>query len=155
MYSDESDTTSSEENWTSWFCGLTGNTFFCDVEKAYIEDTFNLYGLKQFVDKNFNKALDNILDKTGADDIESEELARSTALLYGLIHARYIVTQRGLESMQRKYINKDFGECPRTMCFGQAVIPMGTTDEPHQDIVKLFCPHCRDIYNCHPNQRRK
>ena len=32
---------------------------------------------------------------------------------------------------------------------------MGITDEPKQSILKLYCPKCRDIYHCNPNQRRK
>lgn len=33
------------------------------------------------------------------NEAESEELSRSAALLYGLIHARYIITSIGLETM--------------------------------------------------------
>lgn len=105
-----------------------GNHFFSEIEKAYIEDSFNLYGLKQYLPKDYSKALDVILDRLGSkylrnnknfsrrrsgnDDIfynlplslapneaESEELSRSAALLYGLIHARYIITSVGLETM--------------------------------------------------------
>jgi Casein kinase II regulatory subunit len=34
-------------------------------------------------------------------EAETEELSRSAALLYGLIHARYIITSHGLEAMVR------------------------------------------------------
>ena len=44
---------------------------------------------------------------------------------------------------------REFGECPRMLCKGQAVIPMGVTDEPKLGgNVKLYCPKCRDVYNC-------
>lgn len=36
---------------------------------------------------------------TAPTEAETEELSRSAALLYGLIHARYIITSHGLESM--------------------------------------------------------
>jgi casein kinase II subunit beta len=147
--SDESDY---DEHWASWYCSLSGNKFFCDIDKSYIEDNFNLYGLKAFVPKDYNKAMDTILDRLGPEQ-ETEEIARSAALLYGMIHARYIITSHGLESMHRKYLNKDFGECPRMLCRSQPVLPIGVADDPKQNIVKLFCPKCRDMYNCQPSQR--
>ena len=36
---------------------------------------------------------------TAPSDDECEELSRSAAFLFGLIHARYIVTMHGLEIM--------------------------------------------------------
>ena len=81
----------------------------------------------------------------GFNDIE--EVTRAAVLLYGLIHARYIITNDGLEAMKVKYLSKDFGECPRLLCRGHSVVPMGTTDEPKQSHVKLFCPKCKDAYN--------
>ena len=144
-----------DENWTSWFCNLRGNQFFCEVGKSYIEDSFNLFGLKQYLSKDYSKALDMILDRLTPTEPESEDLSRSAALLYGLIHARYIITSHGLESMRRKYLSKEFGECPRMLCKGQSVVPMGFSDDPKRGLVKLFCPKCRDVYQCHPNQKRK
>jgi casein kinase II subunit beta len=150
---DSDDSSSYEEHWASWFCSLSGNKFFCDIDKAYIEDNFNLYGLKAFVTTDYNKAMDTIMDRLGPNESETEDIARSAALLYGLIHARYIITAHGLDSMHRKYVKKDFGECPRMLCKGQAVLPIGITDEPKQGIVKLFCPKCQDVYNCNASQR--
>ena len=168
-----------DENWTAWFCNLSGNHFFCEVEKSYIEDSFNLFGLKQYLAKDYSKALDTILDRLTPMEPESEELSRSAALLYGLIHARYIITSHGLEAMKNKFMNREFGECPRALCRGQAVVPvrytcmfcnllvflalslfrplcspqMGLNDDPKHSPAKLFCPRCRDVYNCNASQR--
>ena len=55
-----------DECWASWFCNLSGNNLYCEVDKTYIEDSFNLFGLKQHIQKDFySKALDTILDRLG------------------------------------------------------------------------------------------
>ena len=74
---------------------------FCEVERAYIEDGFNLYGLRACV-SNFSDCLDLILDRIGPDDSDDSHLTQSACTLYGLIHARYIVTAHGLDSMYNK-----------------------------------------------------
>jgi casein kinase II subunit beta len=97
-------------------------------------------------------------------------------LLYGLIHARWIVTARGLAKMVRptsissfpisslksnnshreprillrqldKYKKADFGRCPRVLCQGQPLLPVGLTDVPYEKSVKLYCGRCEDIYS--------
>ena len=54
-----------EESWVQWFCGLKGNEFLCEVERSYIEDNFNLYGLREVI-PNYRDCLNIILDKSGA-----------------------------------------------------------------------------------------
>ncbi|CAM9450992.1 unnamed protein product [Chrysoparadoxa australica] len=139
---------SSEEDeaaWIEWFCGLEGHELFCKVEKSYIEDGFNLYGLSQHV-PNINACLDVILDRCIPLD-QGSHLLSSAFMLYGLIHARFIVTAAGLETMSKKYLQGEFGTCPRHLCHGQPVLPVGLKDGPSTEGAKLFCPKCRDIYS--------
>jgi hypothetical protein len=68
-------------------------------------------------------------------------------LLYGLIHARWIVTARGLAKMLDKYKRADFGRCPRVLCHAQPLLPVGLTDVPYEKSVKLYCGRCEDIYS--------
>ncbi|KAH0565932.1 hypothetical protein GP486_000685 [Trichoglossum hirsutum] len=76
----------------------------------------------------------------------------SAELLYGLIHQRYITSRPGIQQMAEKYELSHFGTCPRVFCNGCRVLPVGYSDTPGLDTVKLFCPSCLDIYTP-PNSR--
>ena len=51
-----------EDTWIQWFCALEGHEMFCEVDRSYIEDGFNLYGLRHWV-PSINDSLDVILDR--------------------------------------------------------------------------------------------
>ncbi|KAG5460764.1 MAG: casein kinase II regulatory subunit-domain-containing protein [Olpidium bornovanus] len=110
------------------FLPQKGREFFCEVEEEYILDRFNLTGLNTEV-KHYSQAIDLITDALGEshnlvlecsffcelrpellcaghsaaedemDDALREEVEKSAIHVYGLIHARYIITQKGLEKM--------------------------------------------------------
>eukprot|EP00804_Cyclotella_cryptica_P027458 CCRYP_008869-RC/>CCRYP_008869-RC protein AED:0.07 eAED:0.07 QI:418/1/1/1/1/1/3/313/380 len=152
-YNEDSSASGHDEPWIQWFCGLKGHEMFCEVERAYIEDGFNLYGLRACV-SNFSDCLDLILDRIGPDDSDDSHLTQSACTLYGLIHARYIVTAHGLDSMYNKYAAKEFGTCPLIQCNGQPVLPTGLKDEIGIDTVKIFCPKCQCVYQPPPIRTR-
>ncbi|KAL2902852.1 Casein kinase II subunit beta-1 [Bienertia sinuspersici] len=151
--SEESDVSGSDgddTSWISWFCNLRGNEFFCEVDDDYIQDDFNLCGLSSQV-PYYDYALDLILDvESSHGDMfteEQNELVESAAeMLYGLIHARYILTSKGMAAMLEKYKNYDFGRCPRVYCCGQPCLPVGQSDLARSSTVKIYCPKCEDIY---------
>lgn len=61
---------------------------------------------------------------------ESEAMTSFAMQLYGLIHARYILTTHGLAAMHHKYLHGAFGKCPRHLCAQQSVVPVsGIGDE--------------------------
>ena len=140
---------SEDTTWISWFCQLKGNEFFCEVEEDFIQDDFNLTGLSSQV-TYYNYALDTILDVEipdgELDDRQQELVEVSAETLYGLIHARYILTSRGMQAMAAKYTDGAFGRCPRVYCAGQQVLPVGQSDMPRCSTVKVFCPMCWDLY---------
>jgi len=134
--------------WISWFLSSKGNEYFCEVDEDFILDRFNLTGLNNEV-ANYPQALDLITDSLD-DDIQDElrgSLDVQARLLYGLIHARWIVTARGLTKMLDKYKRADFGRCPRVLCASQPLLPVGLTDIPYEKSVKLFCGRCEDLYS--------
>lgn len=76
----------------------------------------------------------------------------SAEMLYGLIHQRFITSRQGIQQMAEKYELGHFGHCPRVFCHGAKVLPVGCSDIPGQETVKLFCPSCLDVYTP-PNSR--
>ncbi|KAG6824002.1 hypothetical protein H0H92_008297, partial [Tricholoma furcatifolium] len=124
------------------------NEYFCEVDEDFILDRFNLTGLNNEV-SNYAQALDLITDNLD-DEIQDDlrgSLDVQARLLYGLIHARWIVTARGLQKMIEKYKHADFSRCPRVFCHLQPLLPVGLTDIPYEKSVKVYCTCCKDLYS--------
>ncbi|KAH0484396.1 MAG: uncharacterized protein KVP18_001854, partial [Porospora cf. gigantea A] len=141
-------------SWIEWFCKLKGNEFFGQVDEDYIRDEFNLTGLSAQV-PCYDRAMDMILDNEEDDDSSSEDarvLEKAALKLYGLIHARFVLTKRGITVMHPKYQESVFGTCANVYCQNQSVLPIGVTDTPGVHNTKVFCPRCNEIYN--PRSKR-
>lgn len=82
------------------FVSSRGNEYFCEIDEDYLTDRFNLTGLNTEV-SYYQYALDLVTDvfDLDADDDLREQIEKSARHLYGLVHARYIVTTRGLGKM--------------------------------------------------------
>ncbi|KAI9722798.1 MAG: casein kinase 2 regulatory subunit [Chrysothrix sp. TS-e1954] len=130
------------------FITSRGNEYFCDVDEEYLTDRFNLTNLNTEV-SYYQHALDLVTDvfDLDCDDEMREAIEKSARHLYGLVHARYIVTTRGLQKMMDKYKKGDFGKCPRVSCEGQHLLPTGQADNSNITAVKLYCAKCEDLYN--------
>jgi casein kinase II subunit beta len=107
---------------------------------------------------HYQQAYELITDSLNTEKYDGEgnamwdEIEASARHLYGLIHARFIITGRGLTKMSEKFRAGEFGRCPRVLCQGQHVLPIGLHDLPGQKGLKLYCPNCEDVYN--PSTRR-
>lgn len=139
------------------FCEAFGHDYFVPVAHDFINDDFNLTGLLLQV-PYYREALYTIMDyevETRDDNsggVKGKELPNQALLsclaelLYGLIHARYIILKPGLTAMATKFEKNEFGLCPRYYCDGMHLIPVGSTDIPGQETVRLYCPCCNDVY---------
>lgn len=148
------------------FISARGHEYFCEIDEEYLTDRFNLTGLQQEV-QYYQYALDLVTDVFDfeCEDEVREQIEKSARHLYGLVHARYIITTRGLAKMVRpppptprfgywltphqleKYKKCDFGRCPRVLCRSHPLLPLGLSDLAQQKSVKLYCAKCEDVYS--------
>ena len=86
------------------FISSRGNEYFCEIDEDYLTDRFNLTGLNTDV-QYYQYALDLVTDvfDLDCDDDMREQIEKSARHLYGLVHARYITTTRGLAKMVGLY----------------------------------------------------
>jgi len=148
MHDFSGDEEETDFRWVHYFLSKQGNEYFCRIDESYINDSFNLYGMVSMV-PYYDAALDLITDTDEREEYseEHQELIEHDAdVLYGLIHARYIVTNRGLQAMFEKYKLRQYGECPYVYCKKKALLPCGLSNEKNKDSVKLYCPSCEMIY---------
>ncbi|KPM12029.1 casein kinase II subunit beta-like protein 1 [Sarcoptes scabiei] len=155
-------TSDSITKWTKKFCSFDRNRFLCMVDADYIRDSFNLIGLENKV-SHYQEALGLILDEKDeqewssensfdGDEFDSDRPGREIQILsaaenlYGLIHARFILTDSGLDRMLTKFKKRQFGTCVRYYCNNAPMLPIGLSDKHGVHTVRLYCPRCRDIY---------
>ena len=85
------------------------------------------------------------------EDLEDKkflEIYQEAMDLYGLIHNRFIQSPKGLSMMREKYLNSVFGVCPRVLCGGQNVLPIGMSENLRHSRVKVYCPKCEGDEVC-------
>lgn len=90
-------------------------------------------------------------DEEDLREPEFIEIYQEAMDLYGLVHARFIVSPRGLAVMREKYLSGRFGCCPRIMCEKQSLLPVGLSEELRSSRVKVYCPRCEEVY--YPRQK--
>lgn len=141
---------STELTWVQWFLKQDLGKYFIEIDSDYLNNLYNYYGIRQKV-MNFKQALDLIRGpyippekrpSTWVSDVDDYGIC-----LYGLLHARYLLTDAGLEKMKEKFLNMEFSKCPRTYCDGCQCIPYGPSDDIGKNSLKLFCPCCHDVYH--------
>ena len=114
----------------------------------------------------YKQALDLILCDNEPVKKPSPVVQYAAEILYGFVHARFVVSTRGLETMRQLLIlhassNPDsrhplYGRCPRLQCDGMPLLPIGLSDDfdpdsgshNHQSRAKRYCCKCRETFHC-------
>lgn len=150
---------SDESSWIGDFCALKGNDIFCRVNEDFILDHFNATGLCERVPM-YEKATDRIL---GFDNVSSESqnkrnedaiIERCARQLYGLWHARYVLSSQGIADVREKYEMGIYGICPRWRCNNARMLPVAITDIQRMNGVKLYCPACCEVFEPNSNHHQ-
>eukprot|EP00915_Cephaloidophora_sp_WS-2016_P003141 GHVH01004231.1.p2 GENE.GHVH01004231.1~~GHVH01004231.1.p2 ORF type:complete len:268 (+),score=39.72 GHVH01004231.1:1100-1903(+) len=147
----EEDNLDPEENWVSWYCSLDGNEYFCEVTSEFLHDQFVFFGLKSKIAPGFyDSALAMIRGCPPSDEMMQNssflEIFNHADVLYGLLHSRFITSADGLNQMREKFLEEDFGCCPRVMCESWPLLPIGLVEEPRVREVKGYCGKCQEVY---------
>uniref|UniRef100_A0A914Z3V5 Casein kinase II subunit beta n=1 Tax=Panagrolaimus superbus TaxID=310955 RepID=A0A914Z3V5_9BILA len=145
-----SDSDESAYEYLDWFHSLKTTKFMCRIDEYFLEDAFNRTNLEKELlfaisENTVAKFIRHIKYDTSVSGYDLDEIEEIAADVYGLMHARYILSSAGLKDMKKKYERGEFGHCPRDKCNEQKVLPIGET-ELGEGFVNIFCPKCREIY---------
>uniref|UniRef100_A0AC35TID5 Casein kinase II subunit beta n=1 Tax=Rhabditophanes sp. KR3021 TaxID=114890 RepID=A0AC35TID5_9BILA len=123
------------------------NVFMTEVPKEFLNDSFNLTGIADIVGHSNLKAALRIIGQNYMDEGNPEftRLHKTTTIVLGLAHARYILTKEGMTKMFKKFAKQSFGRCIKVSC-NQAFLPIGISDILGQETMKLYCLTCQDVY---------
>jgi casein kinase II subunit beta len=130
-----------QKGWIDSFLLTPAGRIFTRVDAAFLSSQFNYYDIKHnFPDIDAaQKALHR-----GPDKEITQAMLQS---LYGALHARFLLTKSGMDQMLVKYTAQHFQTCPRVFCKNVQCLPYGVSEQTGRANVKMYCPHCGDIYN--------
>ncbi|KAH0795105.1 Casein kinase II regulatory subunit family protein [Histomonas meleagridis] len=138
--------------WVDWFTSQPQGRYFTKIPLSFLQDSFNLYGLRQQVGSQYKFALEMIRSPYYAQEDPARpaewpiNLENSAIKLYGLLHSRYLLTASALKEMHKKYQHHEFETCPRVNCNGFQCLPFGQYEEPNRATLQMFCPCCEETY---------
>ena len=135
----------SQPQWLDEFLKQPSSEYFVKIDKGYLTDAFNTWGLKDKV-AHFAEAWALISKGTYKKNLSKEIIEQQAMILYGMIHQRYLQTDTGIDAMHKKYKSGKFAKCPRVYCKMATCLPFGVSDMPGEHTMMLFCPVCNDVY---------
>ena len=126
--------------WENTFFSNPSNQILARIDLDFLMKEMDSPEIKEKI-PNFEDGKNCIL-KTG------EKQDQTAAInIYGLIHAKYLETQDGINQMITKYQDHLFKTCPRVVCQKTFCFPIGISDDISINTVKMYCPKCQEIYN--------
>lgn len=132
--------------WLEEFLKRPSSQYFVTVEKEFMADSFNSFGLTTKM-SHFSEAISLILRGTYKKNTDKEIIEQQAVVLYGMMHQRYLETGAGIAAMRKKYKTGKFAKCPRVYCKNVSCLPFGVSSQPGEYSMKLYCPSCNDVYN--------
>jgi casein kinase II subunit beta len=122
------------------------------IDDDFLTNNFNSFGIKQSV-THFSAAFQLLRkrERAGrpdpADAVDPAVLSQEAEVVYGSLHARYLLTRAGQQLMMEKWKANVFEQCPRVYCRNVTCLPYGLSEILGKQSVKFFCPGCNDVYD--------
>lgn len=149
MEQENTKTSCERVKWVDWLISSQFGVYFVEIDPEFLDNTFNVYGIRQKI-PHFKLAWDLIRGPyVSPEDYPNtwpSTLNDYAIMLYGALHARYLMTAAGMRKMHDKYKSDLFDKCPRTLCKGVRGLPYGEHDDFGKSGMRLFCPSCCNIY---------
>lgn len=154
----DSDDSSNSEDWIHAFC-LQGKTqdhkdqqsWFCEIDPSFFDEELVQINKKEdkvWIDNAIELIGEKYKQENGRISPEGEMKLQCLAEhIYGLFHAKYILTEEGLKKMREKFLAKHWGTCPRYYCYHNPVLPYGQDDRPGVHCAQVYCPVCSEVYD--------
>lgn len=145
-------------DWINDFCSKDGNEYYLKIPMSFFEDSLNLNYVLDVLLNQVNlcddtqtvyNALELITDKYDALIPISKVEHKIAVYIYNLLHSRYCLSIEGLQMIQDNFFNGLYGQCPRVLCNGYNLLPVGLHDQLDVSTMKCYCAKCRDIYHPH------
>ena len=95
---------------------------------------------------NFEESYAALFKKQSEAINLNPDILLQSYIVYGLIHAKFLMTEAGQTKMIEKFKKQEFPSCPRVLCNHFTCFPYGSSAILGEQPMKLFCPNCTDIY---------
>uniref|UniRef100_A0A7E4ZXP0 Casein kinase II subunit beta n=1 Tax=Panagrellus redivivus TaxID=6233 RepID=A0A7E4ZXP0_PANRE len=139
-----------ESDFITWINSLMATRLMIPIDLYFLRDSFNRTGIDKMLNitpTKLEELMEFIIDDVELPDEDYDELNKDAVEVYGLLHARFLLTERGLNQVRDLYENGEYGQCPRHACDGQNVLPIDAQlPPPEPNHVQIYCPKCEEIY---------